>query len=272
MKVRFISVLCLLTALLFGAPVQAPASVHDYVIGEGDVLEVAVWGVKELSFSARVRPDGKITVPGLGEISATGKTPYRLQQLLEESLKTLVKNPIVTVAVHEITNIQTHIFGGGVPSGIYDLTRRTTLLQLLCQISDFSMADLHRAYLLRGGEQIKFGFASLFLQGEATDDLVLESGDIIFIPPAAEVNVYVLGAVNSPRFVPFREGLTVMEAILEAGGFSKFARPNSTVILRKVGGQEKQIRVRGRDLVKGDLSQNQRLHVGDYVIVKEGWF
>lgn len=266
------AVLLFAALLLFGTVSPVMAAGNDYVIGEGDVLEVAVWGVKELSFSARVRPDGKITVPGLGEISATGKTPYRLQQLLEESLKTLVKNPIVTVAVHEITNIQTHIFGGGVPSGIYDLTRRTTLLQLLCQISDFAMADLQRAYLLRNGEQIKNNFARLFLQGDAREDLVLESGDIIFIPPAEELNVYVLGAVNSPRFIQFREGLTVMEAILEAGGFSKFARPNSTVILRKVGGQEKQIRVRGRDLVKGDLSQNQRLLVGDYVIVKEGWF
>jgi polysaccharide biosynthesis/export protein len=266
------AVLLFVALLLFCAASPVMATGNDYVIGEGDVLEVAVWGVKELSFSARVRPDGKITVPGLGEISATGKTPYRLQQLLEESLKTLVKNPIVTVAVHEITNIQTHIFGGGVPSGIYDLNRRTTLLQLLCQISDFTAADLQRAYLLRNGEQIKNGFARLFLQGDASEDLVLESGDIIFIPPAEELNVYVLGAVNAPRFVPFREGLTVMDAILEAGGFSKFARPNSTVILRKVGGQEQQIRVRGRDLVKGDLSQNQRLNVGDYVIVKEGWF
>lgn len=252
--------------------VPAVAAAGDYLIGDGDILDVSVWGVKELSFSAIVRPDGKITVPGLGEVVATGKTPHKLQVLLEEGLRTLVKNPIVTVAVREITNNQVHIFGGGVSSGVFDLSRRTTLLQLLCQISNFADADLTRSYVLRGGQKIKTGFDRLFLKGEAGEDIVLESGDVIFIPVAEEKNVYVLGAVNAPRFIPYREGLTVMEAILEAGGFNKFARPNDTVILRDVQGRKKTIEVRMKDLTGGDLSQNVKLSVGDYIIVKEGLF
>jgi polysaccharide export outer membrane protein len=188
-------------------------------------------------------------------------------------LRSLVKNPIVTVSVQEITNNQVHIFGGGVPSGVYDLSRRTTLLQLLCQISDFKDADLSRAYLLREGRKVKSGFNGLFLKGNATEDVVLESGDAIFIPLAEEKNVYVIGAVTSPRFVVYREGLTVMEAILEAGGFNKFARPNDTVILRNKGAKEERIAIRMNDLVKdGDLKQNLKLQAGDYIIVKEGLF
>lgn len=256
-------------ALLFPAT-GFPA---EYVIGDGDVLEVGVWGVRDLSFSARVRPDGRITVPGLGEVTATGKTPSKLQDELRSGLRSLVKNPIVTVSVLEITNNQIHIFGGGVTSGVYDLNRRTTLLQLLCQISDFSNADLSKAYVLRNQETIKKDFADLFFKGDAAQDLVLTSGDIIFIPEAAEKNVYVLGAVLTPRFVVYREGLTVMEAILEAGGFNRFARPNNTVILRKVEGKEKTIPIRMDDLIKrGDLTQNVRLNVGDYIIVKESLF
>jgi polysaccharide export outer membrane protein len=228
--------------------------------------------VKELSFSAVVRPDGKITVPGLGEVVATGKTPHRLQVLLEEGLRALVKNPIVTVAVRQITNNQVHIFGGGVPSGVFDLSRRTTLLQLLCQISNFADADLSRSYVLRSGTKVKEGFDRLYLKGESAEDIVLESGDVIFIPVAEEKNVYVLGAVNAPRFILFREGLTVMEAILEAGGFSKFAKPNATIVLRDVGGEKKSIQVRVKDLIKGDLSQNLKLVAGDYIIIKEGLF
>jgi polysaccharide biosynthesis/export protein len=179
----------------------------------------------------------------------------------------------VTVSLVEITNNQVHIFGGGVASGVYDLNRRTTLLQLLCQISDFSRADLSRAYLMRSGEKLKEGFSDLFLKGLATQDLALKAGDVIFIPLADEQNVYVLGAVMAPRFVVYREGLTVMEAILEAGGFNRFARPNDTVILRKVEGREERIEVRMNDLIKrGDLQQNFRLNVGDYVIVREGLF
>jgi polysaccharide biosynthesis/export protein len=259
--------------LLLALTVPVTAFGSDYVIGDGDVLDIAVWGVSELSFSARVRPDGKVTVPGLGEVKATGKTPTELQRELESGLRKLVKSPIVTVSLVEITNNQVHIFGGGVASGVYDLNRRTTLLQLLCQISDFSRADLSRAYLMRSGEKLKEGFSDLFLKGLATQDLALKAGDVIFIPLADEQNVYVLGAVMAPRFVVYREGLTVMEAILEAGGFNRFARPNDTVILRKVEGREERIEVRMNDLIKrGDLQQNFRLNVGDYVIVREGLF
>ncbi|MBE0596505.1 MAG: polysaccharide biosynthesis/export family protein [Desulfuromonadales bacterium] len=268
MMLRWITVI--LTVLMLSMPI--PASAADYVIGDGDVLDVAVWGVRELSFSAIVRPDGKITVPGLGEVTATGKTPHKLQKLLEEGLRTLVKNPIVTVSIRQITNNQVHIFGGGVTSGVFDLSRRTTLLQLLCQISNFSEADLTRAYVLRDDKKVKTGFDQLFLKGNASEDMVLQAGDVIFIPLAEEKNVYVLGAVNMPRFIPYREGLTVMEAILEAGGFNKFARPNDTLILRDQGGKKKSIEVRMKDLGNGDLSQNVKLQVGDYIIIKEGIF
>ncbi len=268
MTSRFVALLLLIALSIPGVSIAS-----DYVIGDGDVLDIAVWGVSELSFTARVRPDGKVTVPGLGEVVATGKTPVELQRELETGLRRLVKSPIVTVSLLEITNNQVHIFGGGVASGVYDLNRRTTLLQLLCQISDFSQADLSRAYLMRSGEKVKEGFSELFLQGISSEDVVLLAGDRIFIPLAEEQNVYVLGAVMAPRFVVYREGLTVMEAILEAGGFNRFARPNDTVILRRVEGREERIEVRMNDLIKrGDLRQNFRLQVGDYVIVREGLF
>ncbi len=170
--------------------------------------------------------------------------------MLQDGLKSLVKNPIVTVSVQQITNNQVHIFGGGVTSGVFDLNRRTTLLQLLCQISDFTNADLGRSYVLRAEKKVKTGFDQLFLKGNAAEDLVLESGDVIFIPVAEEKNVYVLGAVNSPRFIVYREGLTVMEAILEAGGFNKFAKPNDTLILRDAGNGKQSIEVKMKDLIR----------------------
>ena len=125
--------------LLLALPFSSRAA--DYVIGEGDGLDVAVWGVKELTFSVRVRPDGKITVPGLGDLSASGQTPTELQKNLTEKLKDLVKNPIVTVTVREITISKVYMFGSGINSGVYDLNRRTSLLQLLCSIGSQASED-----------------------------------------------------------------------------------------------------------------------------------
>lgn len=264
---------CLLLLLLVVLTCGSAAQAADYVIGEGDVLDIYVWGFKELSVSVRVRPDGKITIPGLGDVKVSGNTPSGVQKVLGNDLKQLVRNPNVTVTVKEITNSKAYIFGGGVKSVAYDLTRSTTLLQLLCSIGDFKSADLRKAYILRNGQKIKSDFHTLFVAGDTSQDMVIESNDAIYIPYLKDQSVYVLGAVNNPKFVEFREGMTVMEAILEAGGFSKFAKQNETTVLRKDGGKDLMLAFRAKDLINdGDLTQNLRLKPNDYVIVKEGIF
>lgn len=252
-------------------PINSQA--RDYIIGEGDVLDIYVWGVKELNVAAKVRPDGKITLPGVGDVKASGYTPPGLQKMLGEKLKELVKNPNVTVTVKEITNSKVYIFGDGVKSSVYELNRSTTLLQLLCSLNDVKNADLKRAYVRRNGIMIKAGFHKLFVGGDTSEDMVIESNDSIYIPAQTEKSIYILGAVNTPKFIEYRDGLTVMQAILEAGGFTKFAKQNDTTILRKDGDKELILQVKAKDILHdGDLSQNLKLKPNDYVIVKEGMF
>ena len=261
----------LILALALLVPFTATAG--DYVIGEGDGLDVAVWGVKELTFSVKVRPDGKITVPGLGDVPASGQTPATLQSSLTARLKELVKNPIVTVTVKDITNSKVYIFGGGVKAGVYDLSRRTTILQLLCTIGEVKTADLKKSYVLRNGKKIKEDFHKLFINGETEDDILLESGDSLFMPLLMDKSVYVLGAVNLPKAIEYRDGMTVMEAILEAGGFTKFASQNETQIRRKEAGRELSLPVRAKEIInEGKMGQNVKLKPGDYIIVKESLF
>ena len=283
--------------------VPCMANAGDYVIGEGDGLDISVWGVRDLNTSVKVRPDGKITIPGLGEVVASGFTPKLLQSDLSQRLQELVKNPIVTVTVRDITNSRVYVFGGGVQPGVVDLNRRTTLLQLLCTIGSApspvpgsgnagtavssrssvgnggqssgggKLPDFKRAYVLRSGKKVKEDFTKLFVNGEVGEDIVIETNDAVFIPQISDSNIYVLGAVTAPRSIEFREGMTVMEAILESGGFTRFAKENSTQIYRKVDGKDITIDVYAKDLVKsGDLRQNIKLMPGDYIIVKEGMF
>ena len=294
----------LLSGIILILLVAATAFAGDYIIGEGDGLDIAVWGVSDLNSSVRVRPDGKITIPGLGDVKASGFTPTGLQVDLAERLKALVKNPIVTVTVREITNSKVYVFGSGIQPGVVDLNRRTTLLQLLCMIGTLPspvagsgatlgssgtsrgaggpggqpsvssrVPDFKKAYVLRNGKKIKEDFTRLFINGEVGEDILIESNDSIFIPQLPDSNVYVLGAVTTPRSLEYREGMTVMEAILECGGFTRFAKQNSTVIHRKEGENEATIEVRAKDLMNdADLSQNVKLKPGDYIVVKEGMF
>lgn len=265
------NLLWILLSLTLFLPLTSHAG--DYVIGEGDGLEIAVWGVKDLSFPVKVRPDGKITVPGLGDVMASGQTPTELQSSLSKRLKELVKNPIVTVTVKEITNSKVYIFGGGVKSGVVDIFRRTTLLQLLCSFGEIKTADLRKSYVLRNGKKVRENFYRLFIEGKTEDDFLIESGDSLFLPLLNEKNVYVLGAVNTPKAIEYRDGMTVMEAILEAGSFTKFASLNDTAIKRKVGETEQMIPVKAKEIIKeGNMTQNVKLKPGDYVIVKESIF
>lgn len=265
------------------------ATAADYLIGEGDTLMISVWGEKDLTLPVKVRPDGKITIPAVGEVMAANSTVKDLQAILSAKISKIVKNPIVTVMVSEITNNKVYIFGGGVSSRVYSLTQRTTLLQLLCQIgeqqpvagapgfvgtaSSARDGDLKNAYVLRNGVKVKKNFYDLFIGGNIAEDITIEPNDVLFIPSYNDKNVYVMGAVNTPRSILYRDGLTVMAAILEAGGFTKYASQNDTSIYRKDGSREITISVKMKKLINdGDLTQNVRLHPGDYIVIKEGIF
>ena len=245
----------------------------DYVIGDGDTLSVSVWGVPELSVDTIVRPDGKITLPAVGDVSATGLTPVELSRDLIKVLDSYVKKPIVTVSVSGITNNRIYISGGGVPSRVVNLSGRTTLFKLLCSLEGVESADLMLARMVRDNKDLEVDFYSLFNEGDITKDIELQSEDILYLPTNEKNKIYVVGAVNDPKYLIYREGLRILDAILECGGFSKYAKESAVLILRKGEGKESRIKINLEDLVSdGDLAQNIELARGDYVIVQEGIF
>jgi len=242
----------------------------DYVIGDGDVLRVSVWGVPDLSVEVTVRPDGKITLPAAGDVMASGLTPEALAENLRKAIRRLVKEPIVTLTVAQITNNRVYVSGGGVPAEVVNLTGRTSLFKFLCRFGTLENADLRHAYLLRAGQKMKVDFYKLFWDGDFSQDLQLEPEDILFIPTNELNKVYVVGAVGQPRFIFYRAEMKVLDAILEAGGFTEYANEDNIVVLRNSG---EKIKVNVKELLKGkDLRQNVFLKPGDYVIVDEGLF
>ncbi len=252
---------------------STPAFCGDYVIGDGDGLSISVWGVPELSVSTVVRPDGKITLPAVGDVAATGLTPVALSQDLTKILDSYVKKPIVTVAVAGVNNNRIYIFGGGVPSTVINLAGRTTLFKLLCSLEGVENVDLKLARLMRDGQQQAIDFYHLFVDGDLSEDVNLQAEDILYLPTNEKNKIYVVGAVNAPQYLIYRDGLRILDAIFECGGFTKFAKESSVLILRMQEGQEARIKVNIKDLInQGDQSQNIELVRGDYVMVPEGIF
>jgi len=241
----------------------------DYQIGRGDVLEVSVWGVPEMSRLVSVRPDGKITLPAVGDILADKMTPVALSQEITAAMLEYIKQPVVTVSVSQIRNNRVYVTGGNM-SRVFDMTNQTTLLKLLSQLGDFSQADLRRAYLSRDKEKIPTDFYKLYFEGDLAQDIALQAEDIIFIPSNTNNIIYVLGAVNNPQPIHYTEGMRVLDAILGAGGFTQFAKQDSITIINK---NKTKTTINLKKVLKGkDIEGNVDLSPGDYVLIEESLF
>lgn len=248
-------------------------TIKNYTIGPEDVLDIRVWENPKLSVVVPVRPDGKITVPLVGDMLASGLEPIMLKRALEKALSSYIQNPTVTVIVQSINSLNIFLLGGGVANSVITPKRELTLMQLLSQIGPLENADLEGAFLLREDERLNVNFYLLAIKGDVTQDIPLSPGDVVFIPSSFEKRIQIVGAVNNPMTLSYRKGLTILDAVLLAGGLTEFANPKNLVVIRKDwdGGNTSKISVRFRDItVKGDIEENIELMPGDMIIVKEG--
>ncbi len=248
-------------------------ALKSYVIGPEDVLDIRVWENSKLSVVVPVRPDGHITVPLVGDMLASGMEPLKLKKALESALSAYIKNPTVTVIVQSINSMNIFLLGGGVPNRVFTPKRELTLMQLLSQVGPMENADLESAFLLRGDEKFEVDFYRLALKGDLSQDIPLLPGDVVFIPGNFDKRIQVVGAVNNPMTLTYRKGLTILDAVLLAGGLTDFANSKRVAVIRKNGddGAKSEIVVRFRDIMlKGDIDENIELMPGDMIVVKEG--
>jgi polysaccharide export outer membrane protein len=159
----------------------------DYVIGAEDMMTVTVWKEKELSGSVVVRPDGRITVPLVGEINVVGMTPLKLESLLEERLKPFITVPKVAIAVNQINSRKVYLIGQVVREGTFPINSSMTVLQVLAGaggLRDF--AKKKKIYILRkrGDQEIRFPFDyDAAIRGRNREENIrVEPGDTIVVP------------------------------------------------------------------------------------------
>jgi polysaccharide export outer membrane protein len=159
----------------------------NFVIGSQDVLDVSVWKEPEFSRTVPVRPDGKISLPLLGDVQAAGLTPSQLATAITTGLNKFVTSPQVTVIVMQIFSQRFYLLGEVSRPGAYALIPGMTILQALSNAGGFSpYANSKKIYLLReeNGKQQKLPFNYKdVLAGKGNDqNLVLKTGDTIVVP------------------------------------------------------------------------------------------
>jgi polysaccharide biosynthesis/export protein len=162
-----------------------PWEKDEYRLGPGDKLRVEVYREEQLSQSLQVRPDGKITLPLVGDFAAAGKTPIQLRNELATSLKEYVTNPVVTVIVVEATAAQVYVIGEVTNPQTLVMQGPMTVLQALAQVGGLrEFADRDDIRILRkmpeGVKTIGFNYKRA-VKGE-TEPVFLQPGDTVVVP------------------------------------------------------------------------------------------
>ena len=171
------------------------SSVDAYFIGVDDMLQINVWKNPDISVTVPVRPDGKISVPLVGDVVAGGKEPMEVAKEIKKALSKYIREPQVAVI---LTQLNSHEF----------ISR-----------------------------------------------------------------VRITGAVNTPSSIPFRQGMTVLDAMLQAGSLNDFAAANSARLYRKEGKETIQYDIYLNDILNsGQLETNYMLLPGDIITVPERLF
>jgi len=166
---------------------QVTANDPEYKIGAQDLLRIDVWKEEQLTRTAPVRPDGKVTLPLLNDVQAAGLTPMQLAGVISEGLKKYINSPQVTVAVTEINSRRIYVTGEVARAGAFPLLPSMTVLQALSSSGSFTQfAKLKNIYVLRveDGKQVKhpFNYKEVVNGRNPDQNILLEPGDVIVVP------------------------------------------------------------------------------------------
>lgn len=172
-----------------GAEKSSLTVTPDYIMGPEDVLEITVWKNADLSKQVQVRPDGRISLPLIGDVSAVGRTAAQLTEEISARLKSYMENPTVSILVKEVNSYQIYVLGEVNAPGKYPLKSKTTLLQAITIAHGFTqVAARNKIVVFRFGKdgeglnKIKASYDDIVLRDGSDQNIELKPGDQIVVP------------------------------------------------------------------------------------------
>jgi polysaccharide export outer membrane protein len=245
-----------------------------YSLGPGDLVSIQVWKRPELSQdNLMVSPDGLITIPRIGSLNVLDKTPIEVQGLITSKLEALYIKPEVTVRVQEFHNNKAFVLGRVSKPGVVNFPGRGTLLEALALaggIPDQNKdTSLTKCAIIRGNDIIIWiDLQDLLRNGNMALNAPVRNNDIIYIPEASDEMVYVLGEVITPGAIQLKAGMTVLKAIMLAGGMNRYANPEKVFVIRQQSVKGDVVRIDLRTLLEhADFGQNFSLMPNDIVYI-----
>jgi polysaccharide export outer membrane protein len=262
--------LLLLVAGISLWPSRATAQ-SDYRIGPDDILIVTVLDQKELEQVVTVRPDGKISLPLIGDAEAAGLTVAELSSRLTTLYGRTVRGASVQVTVKEVRSRPVYFAGAVIRPGQLQLTQELTVLQGLSAVGGPAPnADLESAFIDRGGKRVPVNLQEILQRGTMTQNIRLQPGDTVVVPTAGVV--FVQGEVRTPGQVKYSRDMTIMMAIAGAGGFTQLSSPRRVTVVRGEGTKKEVLRVNVNDILSDPQAKDFLLKPNDIITVPQRLF
>jgi polysaccharide export outer membrane protein len=185
-----VAILALTLAACGGAPQYnwKAENAIGYRVGPGDVLKVNVWKHDELSQTVTVRPDGKVSLPLIGDVAADGRTVDEIaNDVAKRGARYFQDNPPVTVQVSEVRSYKIYVVGEVQRGGEFTPNHQVTVLQGLAMAGGFTrFANADRIIIIRkdshGERRMPFDYDAVVQGGDLQENLALQSGDTVIVP------------------------------------------------------------------------------------------
>ena len=266
---------CLVVALPLTAAAQAPGSAakpkatpppsdagsvpmvavdQDYVLGNGDVIEVALVGRSDFTGRTRIGNDGAVLLPYLGPFPASGRTPAKLAEEIAKALEKggFFSHPVVRVDIVGVGSRTVTVLGAVGAPGVVPLDRAYHLSEIVARSGGRSGTGADTVVLThRDGSSKTYKLADL-ATGAGDKDPLVANGDKIYFPAAEAQVFYATGQVKAPGAYPVTEGMTLRIALARAGGITDDGSERKVSVRRK-GVELKNVKLDVTTVEPGDI-------------------
>ena len=169
-------------------------TISELILGPGDSIEIQVYRHTDLARKFQIPPDGRISYPWVGDIQAAGTSVVKLRDTIVNGLSSYILDPQVEITVTSLRSDRVYVLGEVLKPGIFAMDTSTTAIDAISAAGGFTIdAKWSDVVLIRGGlerrQAMSLDLKSLLKEGDASQNVPLRSGDILYVPPTYVADV-----------------------------------------------------------------------------------
>ena len=243
-------------------------SVDDYLLYDGDDINIEVIGRPELSGMQRIGPDGRISLSVVGSVMVRNLTREKAAETINNALSPYYLNIFTTVRVDHYNSNRVTIIGRVEHPGELLFNTPPNLLTILAQAGGMPLLRkeqvLTRCAIIRNDKILWIDLTQL-LTGDTSLNVSLQRNDVVYIPDSTDTSVFVLGAVNHPGVFSMTPQMSFMDALGQAGGPTKDGDFNRLHLIRPSASVNMEIDM--SDVLSPNKNLNVAIKEGDIIYV-----